>query len=438
MICRILLILLVAIQLASCGASEKIVKDEIKNANHKASIENNENEVLTSTSRTVVPKDIVYNYIQEFKDIAMQNMKDYKIPASIILAQGVLESGSGKGLLSRKSNNHFGIKCHKGWAGETTTHDDDDKGECFRKYDDPAESYRDHALFLTGRERYAALFQLDITNYRMWARGLREAGYATDPKYPQKLIGLIERYNLYEYDAIALGKMKEVVPTEETEEKVEFSKPVVKEVVEQKKEEKVKEQSKKEEPTEIVQETSEQPKKEQIESKEPENNTVSTAVLKKQGTVKVEVKKEEPTRRKIQPLIQTVVNPETNELEYVMPEPNEDDISEFKQETTGTLKKLEVKKKEEEEKEIVEETVEELVIPNATASIIESKKEVIHTNDAQSGEYKEIGGHGLYKVVKGDTVYSISRKLGVSVSQIVKLNNLVNYSIAVGQILRIK
>lgn len=410
MICRILLILLVAIQLASCGASEKVVKDEIKNANHKASIENNENEVLTSTSRTVVPKDIVYNYIQEFKDIAMQNMKDYKIPASIILAQGVLESGSGKGLLSRKSNNHFGIKCHKGWAGETTTHDDDDKGECFRKYDDPAESYRDHALFLTGRERYAALFQLDITNYRMWARGLREAGYATDPKYPQKLIGLIERYNLYEYDAIALGKMKEVVPTEGTEEKVEFSKPVVKEVVEQKKEEKVKEQPKKEEPKAVI----------------------------KEEVVKIEETKTEPTRRKIQPLIQTVVNPETNELEYVMPEPNEDDISEFKQETTGTLKKLEAKKQEEQEKEIVEETVEELVIPNATASIIESKEEVIHTNDAQSGEYKEIGGHGLYKVVKGDTVYSISRKLGVSVSQIVKLNNLVNYSIAVGQILRIK
>ena len=115
-------------------------------------------------------------------------MVDYGIPASITLAQGILESGSGKGELTRKSNNHFGIKCHRNWTGDRAYHDDDEKGECFRRYNHPMYSFNDHSQFLTGRKRYAFLFKLRKDDYKGWARGLRKAGYATDKKYPQKLI----------------------------------------------------------------------------------------------------------------------------------------------------------------------------------------------------------------------------------------------------------
>lgn len=163
-------------------------------------------EVIESTSKTVVYSDVVNNYVSQFKDIAKGNMKQYGIPASIILAQGILESGAGAGTLSKTANNHFGIKCHTGWNGESVRHDDDASQECFRKYKDPAESYRDHAEFLTGRSRYASLFKLEKGDYEAWAKGLKAAGYATDPKYPDKLISYIERYNLHQYDAEVLGR----------------------------------------------------------------------------------------------------------------------------------------------------------------------------------------------------------------------------------------
>ena len=170
-------------------------------------------EVIESTSKTVVYSDVVNGYVNQFKNIAMGNMKTYGIPASIILAQGILESGAGKGDLALSANNHFGIKCHADWTGETVTHDDDSEQECFRKYKDPAESYRDHALFLTSRNRYAGLFALPKGDYKAWAKGLRAAGYATDPKYPDKLISYIERYNLHQYDAQVLGL--EYVPVDQ-------------------------------------------------------------------------------------------------------------------------------------------------------------------------------------------------------------------------------
>jgi hypothetical protein len=150
--------------------------------------------------------DIVIDYINDFKDIAMKEMKLYRIPASITLAQGILESGSGSGRLAVEANNHFGIKCHTGWTGGRIYHDDDEDQECFRTYNDASYSYRDHSLFLTDRKRYAGLFELAVNDYKAWAHGLSKAGYATDRRYPQKLIGLIERYELYHYDQIALGK----------------------------------------------------------------------------------------------------------------------------------------------------------------------------------------------------------------------------------------
>lgn len=148
--------------------------------------------------------DAVLNYIENYKEIAMIEMVDYKIPASITLAQGILESGNGNSELAKKSNNHFGIKCHKSWTGKRTYHDDDEKGECFRVYDSPADSYRDHSIFLATGQRYAFLFDLKITDYKGWAKGLKQAGYATLPTYANVLIRLIENYNLTQYDQMVV------------------------------------------------------------------------------------------------------------------------------------------------------------------------------------------------------------------------------------------
>lgn len=147
-------------------------------------------------------------YILKYKNIAMEKMREYRIPASITLAQGILESGSGNSNLARHANNHFGIKCHTGWRGRSYYADDDEKNECFRAYKNPEESYHDHSLFLTQRPRYASLFDLDIMDYKEWANGLSKAGYATNPRYPELLIRIIERYNLHEYDLIAMDKKK--------------------------------------------------------------------------------------------------------------------------------------------------------------------------------------------------------------------------------------
>ena len=138
--------------------------------------------------------------IDQYKDIAIEQMLRHHIPASITLAQGLLESGAGKGDLVRKGNNHFGIKCGGDWDGRRTYHDDDARGECFRVYDSAFDSYEDHSLFLRGRSRYQSLFQLKITDYKGWACGLKAAGYATDPQYAQKLIDIIQLYQLDQYD----------------------------------------------------------------------------------------------------------------------------------------------------------------------------------------------------------------------------------------------
>lgn len=161
---------------------------------------------LEATSNVKTYAEEIQFYIDNFKEIAKNNMKTHGIPASITLAQGILESGAGKGKLAQSANNHFGIKCHTGWTGESVKHDDDAAQECFRKYEHPSESYRDHSLFLTSRTRYSNLFKLDKGDYESWAKGLKAAGYATDVKYPDKLIGLIERFELYKYDNEVLSR----------------------------------------------------------------------------------------------------------------------------------------------------------------------------------------------------------------------------------------
>ena len=149
----------------------------------------------------------ITNYISTYKELAIQEMLRTGVPASITLAQGIHESGAGMSKLALASNNHFGIKCKSNWTGESVKHDDDAKKECFRKYPLAEDSYKDHSDFLKSSSRYASLFDLDPEDYTGWANGLKKAGYATNPKYPQVLIKLIEDYQLQDYTLIAMGKL---------------------------------------------------------------------------------------------------------------------------------------------------------------------------------------------------------------------------------------
>ena len=167
-------------------------------------------------------------YIEKYKDIAIEGMVEFGIPASITLAQGALESGNGNSRLAREANNHFGIKCHQGWEGPSIKMDDDKKNECFRKYESAEASYKDHSFFLSQRGRYAFLFELDKTDYKGWARGLKQAGYATNPNYANLLIDIIERYNLqkydlYEDDYVVVNEYPEEIPEDKNREYKAFA-----------------------------------------------------------------------------------------------------------------------------------------------------------------------------------------------------------------------
>ncbi len=155
------------------------------------------------------------DYIEKWKNTAIREMQQYGIPASITLAQGILESADGTSELAREANNHFGIKCHSDWQGERVYHDDDADNECFRKYDNAQQSFRDHSLFLKNRSRYSALFTLDPYDYEGWAEGLKGAGYATDRHYPERLIKIIEDYQLYQYDKMRYDEEEEILLSEE-------------------------------------------------------------------------------------------------------------------------------------------------------------------------------------------------------------------------------
>ena len=211
---RFFILIFCALFAVSCGSKKKVIttkKDSEREGVITESSGNREIEGVKPLEGTpklppVNPRlYTVEDYIRDFAAVAMEEMRLYNIPASVTLAQGILESGGGKGDLTMRANNHFGIKCHD-WQGARVYHDDDARGECFRKYKDARYSYRDHSLFLTERKRYAELFDLDKDDYKGWARGLRKAGYATDRRYPDKLIGLIERYKLYQFDADVLKR----------------------------------------------------------------------------------------------------------------------------------------------------------------------------------------------------------------------------------------
>lgn len=162
--------------------------------------------LLFAATSFAQPPAVIKQYIEQYRDLAIEEMKRTGVPAAITLAQGIHETDAGRSQLVIKSNNHFGIKCKAGWTGESVSHDDDARGECFRKYNDPNDSYRDHSDFLKTRSHYAFLFDLDPTDYEGWCYGLKKAGYATNSKYAQILIKLINEYGLQDYTLVALGK----------------------------------------------------------------------------------------------------------------------------------------------------------------------------------------------------------------------------------------
>ena len=155
---------------------------------------------LAGQSQTDAKQQAIDQYIRRYSPVAVKEMKEYHIPASITLAQGIIESDAGRSDLASQANNHFGIKCHKEWSGPTFIKDDETRNECFRKYDDPLESFRDHSRFLAERDRYKSLFNLKTDDYKGWARGLKTAGYATNPAYADMLIRTIETYDLQRFD----------------------------------------------------------------------------------------------------------------------------------------------------------------------------------------------------------------------------------------------
>ena len=191
------IIFLLSLVFLSCGSNKlSYQKKKVRN------IENKSSKSIERFFKSMSSKERTHWYVNTYRKIAINEMRKYSIPASITMAQGILESNSGMGSLAMKSNNHFGIKCHKSWRGKKVYHDDDEKGECFRKYKNPEKSYRDHSLFLVNRDRYEDLFKIKGGNYVKWAIGLKSAGYATDPSYAQKLISLIDRYELWKLDGL--------------------------------------------------------------------------------------------------------------------------------------------------------------------------------------------------------------------------------------------
>ena len=212
--------LILALFFVSCGTKRNTT---LKNPNGSPNSSVNNSSSSSSSNKGTSTSGL--NYIDRYKGIAIEEMNKYGIPASIKLAQALLESGNGNSYLATRANNHFGIKCGGSWSGKSVNRPDDSNNDCFRVYNDPEQSFRDHSQFLL-RKRYENLFTLRKDDYKGWAKGLKAAGYATNPRYPELLIDLIERYNLQQYDraeapveVIArVEKVEEVIEEKEVEE----------------------------------------------------------------------------------------------------------------------------------------------------------------------------------------------------------------------------
>jgi hypothetical protein len=376
-----LLSLLCLFFLVSCQAPQKRVSssrkpitprplDKVLTEKHTQTFINKEvpetTEELEATSAVKVTPAVIREYIATYKDIAMVEMQRYNIPASITLAQAILESGSGQGRLARHARNHFGIKCHYGWEGGTIFHDDDAIGECFRKYEHAEASFEDHSQFLVNRSRYASLFQLKQGDYKGWAHGLKKAGYATDPSYAQKLISLIHKYELHQYDEQVLGyAFKEEKPLSP----IPNTPPVV--------------VSQKKQPTKV------------ISTKTNGNNT------------------QEKTAPAKAPIVAN-----TNKKETLYVKKDSTTIAPKKDSTTIAPKKDSTS-----------------VVPKS------DKQQIVKTTPSEDTSSKEpinMEKIKMYIVEKGDTLYGISRRTGISVTQLMSLNKMDNANLSLGQILVIR
>ena len=316
-------------------------------------------EELEATSAVKVTPALIREYIGTYKDIAMVEMQRYGIPASITLAQAILESGSGQGRLARHARNHFGIKCHYDWEGDTITHDDDAKGECFRKYQHPEASFEDHSQFLVNRSRYAFLFDLKAGDYKGWAYGLKKAGYATDPGYPQKLLLLIKKYELHQYDTEVLGyAYKEDKPLS------------------------------------------------------PIPNTPPLSIEKKKEATKTIAKANTPAKQ-VSTADKKVNTPTTSAKNTQKVVTKKDDSP--KKDTSAIAQKIDTTRMAQKEGN------------NTTKG----------TNNTATEEVA-IDLIKMYIVKKGDTLYSIARRSGVSVDNLMALNNMSNPNLNMGQILVIR
>ena len=339
-------------------------------------------------------------YIEKYKNVAITEMQNYGIPASITMAQGLLESGAGRSQLTRESNNHFGIKCQKSWTGEKVYHDDDAKHECFRKYNSALESYEDHSQFLRKNPRYASLFQLSKTDYKGWAHGLKQAGYATNPKYAQLLIGLIETYNLQELDK---GKVDNTAAGKSNDGKAD----------KKSKEQKTKEDKKKKD---------KDAKKSKYSNKKRHKREGKTGVT---GFFS--------QRKKLS---------EEDEELYAIYAENDEYMGEISAYRTHTVQKI--------------NGVKCVIAMNGdTYEAIADEfgkftSEILKANDVKTGAQPKAGdivyiskkkksGTGTYTAKEGETLYDISQKTGVRLRSLYRINGLVyGKQVSAGDVIRLK
>ncbi|MGV7107656.1 glucosaminidase domain-containing protein [Flavobacterium sp. U410] len=393
-------------------AKDKALAASQTKSNTTAETKTASGESLEATSKVNTTSTTVNDYILQFKDVAKGNMKTYGIPASITLAQGILESGAGKGRLCLEANNHFGIKCHTGWTGPSITHDDDAAQECFRKYNDPAESYKDHSLFLTSRSRYASLFTLDKLDYQSWANGLKTAGYATDPKYPSKLISLIERYQLYLYDQEVMSPSGEVFASN-TKEEMKTEKEV--------------------QSTSSIQVVETTPSKTVGSS-----SSIQIVETMPSSNVKTVVSKDIEESSSIQ-VVETIPSKTTSsgssiQIVETMPSSNvktviaKDSTEEIVEQAVETVEEIV------ETVEPIKQQVDEFGMSNKV-EVTEAK--VVETQTTETSVTATLAANE-YMVQKGDTLYSLSKKFNTTVEALQAKNNLGDSAIKIGQILKVK
>ncbi len=362
----------------SCGSSKKAATSKSDNVNNtKIHSDNN------PTDTKYDERDIdMLKYIARYKSIAQREMKEFGIPASITIAQGILESQAGKSDLATKANNHFGVKCHSDWQGQKYLHDDDQIQECFRKYKNAEHSYVDHSRFLAHRKRYAFLFRLPKTDYEAWAKGLKKAGYATDPSYPDKLIYLIEKFNLSKLDKEVLEGMSIKVDNNTNKEK-KGSKKFIYEVKQG--ETLFTISSKFNIPVKKIQEI---------------NNLNDFDIY--EGQILVLTSDNEVNDNNSD-------NDKTNTTETPV------DTSDQSQDNT----------KENEVKEVVEQ-------------VVNTTEDTTATENTQHPDVSSIPEKERYEIKEGDTFFSLSKKFNISIDDLLSANNFdKSTKINVGQIIRI-